>query len=76
MKWIKVEDALPKETGLYFCVLRLDSEIEGVDDEQIYDICSFYNQTDNYFHHRMAFHEVTHWMDLPELPPLNDEKIH
>ncbi len=72
MKWTKVKDCLPKEQGGYFCVLRLDSGIEGIDDEQIYDICTFYNKEENYFHHRMAFHEVTHWMDLPELPPLDD----
>ncbi len=76
MKWTKVEDSLPKETAEYLCVLNMDSEIEGVEDERIYDLCTFYNEEDNYFHHRWTFHKVTHWMNLPELPPLNDEKIH
>jgi hypothetical protein len=72
MKWIKVEDSLPKETGGYLCVLKMESEIEGVEDDQIYDLCTFYNQQDNYFHHRNTFRQVTHWMNLPEMPPLND----
>lgn len=70
MTWISIEEALPKETGGYLCVLQMDSEIEGIPDEQIYEICTFYNEKDNYFHHRMVFRKVTHWMDLPEMPPL------
>ena len=72
MKWISIEDALPTETGGYLCVLLLESEIEGVEDEQIYEICTFYNEEDNYFHHSMVFRKVTHWMELPEFPPLGE----
>ena len=70
--WTSIDYALPSETGHYLCVLRMDSEIEGVNDDQIYEICTFYDEKDNYFHHRMAFYEVTHWMELPELPPLEE----
>ncbi len=72
MKWIKVEDSLPKKTGEYLCVLIMASGIEGVEDEQIYELCTFYYKHDNYFHHKYFDRDVSHWMNLPNLPSLND----
>ncbi len=76
MKWIKVKEKLPEKTGLYLCVITFDREGLGLPEDsefvleppQDYLICEFFNENDNYFHHRYFGYKVTHWMPLEPLP--------
>ena len=79
MEWVECKERLPEETGLYLCVLKMDESDLDLDEtnkerfshqqaECDYHICQFFNEEDNYFHHRSCGYEVTHWMPLPPLP--------
>ena len=76
MKWIECKVRLPEKTGVYLCVLTISMEELGIDEtneksfspglpDKDYQICQYYDEDDQYFHHRVFPYEVTHWMELP-----------
>lgn len=79
MEWISCTDKLPEKPGIYLCILTFDEgELEeDVRSKEIlpedfpeyqHIICQFYNEEENYFHHKIFSYEVTHWMTLPLFP--------
>ena len=58
MDWIKVEDRLPEEDGLFIVYGNCTGSGVG------FDMATF-DKEDNHFN---KFNQPTHWMPLPEEP--------
>lgn len=66
MKWISVNDELPKEGGRYWCYLEHQNDL-GL--SYLQWNCS-YNENEKRFSDKYLTdgEKVTHWMPLPEPP--------
>lgn len=79
-RWIRVEDELPKESGIYICSFFTKPELleEGIalgilSDamDAILALCNFFTNGglgEGYFDHEMVYFRITHWMPLPPFP--------
>ena len=64
MEWVKVEDRLPGEEGIYLTV----TEVGSVDIKVIVKMTRFSIRPAYREFADMDWHKTTHWMTLPEPP--------